>query len=108
MNRGLNTLLLLGAAALVVSMDPISSAAAEVCVYEQAQTEPYYVLGSRVQPQSSILIAGACNSSFEAVSVDYVNAARTRLKPNGQERTAAQDCRPDHRYKRGCASTEQQ
>ena len=65
-----------------------AAAAASTCVYEQQETRPYMVLGSLVEPSSSIIIVGACGSSFEALNAEYVEAAPSR----GTAQFRSSDC----------------
>lgn len=94
-------------AAVLMPLFQTSPASAEVCLFQKDKNDAYYVLGSRVEPQSDVLIAGDCNASFALLNEQYLNAARMRLAPGkGTRRSDASACQPNHAYKRGCASTE--
>jgi hypothetical protein len=76
------------AGALSCASDDNAVAAASTCVYEQQETQPYMVLGSLVEPSSSIIIVGACGSSFDALNAEYVEAAPNR----GTAQFRSSDC----------------
>src|ERR1044072_3232837 len=84
-------------AATLMPIFQISAASAEVCLFQQDRHEAYYVLGSRVEPQSDVLIAGDCNASFALLNEQYLSAARMRLAPGrGTTKNDPAACQPNH------------
>lgn len=77
-------------------------------MFEANQKPPYYVLGSRVQPQSDVLIVGDCSASYDVLNRQYVRAAQSRLKVGQVTQGTADDCQPNHVFMRGCADRSEQ
>jgi hypothetical protein len=66
----------------------------ENCVFQLAPPEePYYVLGSRVTPQSSYLVVGRCEKSAEEIRTELVEPARERAEALAKEQARAKQIR---------------
>lgn len=91
-------------AGLLVGAGAISPAAAGNCIFEDGESDPYYVLGSRVQQQSSILLVGDCSATFEQLDASYASNAKAHRSPESEGRwiTTAHGCVYHERRKGDC------
>jgi hypothetical protein len=93
---------LLGAA--IVTSLAAAGAAASNCIFQANEAGHYYVLGSMVQPQSSILAVGDCGATFEQIDAAYARNAQARRSASaeGARVTTADGCVYDTSNQNDC------
>ncbi len=95
--QGVNDLRQASRAASVFLFAPLlsgSALAAENCIFQiHGAEEPYYVLGTRVVPQSNYLIVSGCEKTVEQVLADLVAPAKELAQAVAAEQARAKAAR---------------